>query len=152
MSALKEHEGRLRRIRSVSMALGSFLFLGLIAIALIAPTRVVFAASFQGSSTGIPGHGIVYGKVVTSGNKGLGDVQAVLLHRVIVNKRKVLKVAYTTHTNAQGVYRIAFKETKPTLWWEQLIMSTPTAKVSAHELVKSNFGRIERQARPCVQG
>ena len=43
------------------------------------------------------------------------------------DKRKVLKVAYTT-IQTPSIYRIAFRRPSPLLWWEQLIMSTPDSQ------------------------
>jgi len=108
---------------------------GLIALTVIAPTRTVFAASLQASSTGIPGHGVVYGKVLNSSKEGLANIRVAVFEKLVVHKKTVLKLTYFARTNAKGLYRIEFKEGKLTLWWVQFLDVFSNSKTLKSRLV-----------------
>jgi len=133
LSGLKNSH-KSHRLRAIATGCGSFLVVAAIALMAISPTRAVFAASALGSETGVPGHGVVYGKVVKSNGARVGNVQVNIFHKIRVKKHEVLKRAYRTYTNAKGIYRIAFKEAKTGTWWVQFVM-----RLSKDKVLKSNF-------------
>lgn len=136
MSKSRIHRQKSHRVRNFSTALGSLFLVGLIALTVIAPTRTVFAASLQASSTGIPGHGVFYGKVTNSSKEGLSDIRVAVFEKVVVDKKTVLKLTYFARTDGKGVYRIEFKESKPTFFSVQFLDVFSSSKTLKSSLVR----------------
>jgi len=135
LSKSRVHRRKSHRVRNFCTALGSLFLVGLIALTVIAPTRTVFAASLQASSTGIPGHGVVYGKVTNSSKEGLSNIRVAIFDKVVVGKKTALKLSYVARTNGKGIYRVEFRESRPTVRWVQFVDVFSSSKTLKSDLV-----------------